>query len=1548
MNKTELKLATSKDWDPWITIVRTRATGFMIWDKINPSLSEKPASLDRPDEPNYIEDLPGEKPEEIVAKRADYRFREKQWQKKEAKWKEQHESFNKIIEFIYSTVTIGNTAYLQKVEAHPWDLLRALKLKLAPSDTARLMDLRRKYSLVKVGPKNRQSIETWLDKWNQIYSLGKEYGVADCKDARTACTDFIIAIDAYAPVIVGMYEARLDKSEDIEALLFELIEAFRQHIRMRDSKTLTVSNSAFATGVGNQATTESKGPSLRGKQKEIPECLCGSKHYWGQCDYLRDDRVGRPANFKPDPAIKKRVAEKLKDNNTKKRVDKALEAKRGREAKATDEVDSSQSPSPQPKTGAFCCFATSGSPHSSFKSSWLMDHCAAYHVCNDTMADRFHHEKDCTDGSLCLSGTGPKPVVAYGWIDVHVSTPTGPNVIELRNVRYVPEFEANIVAGDLLGKKGVHIDSQNDRMHTDGITVFNLLKNGPFWCVEDNSKTDTALSLATLNSKPAAKSATTLEWHQLLAHAGNDAIQNLAGAAEGVEVTDKARVPPTNECEVCALTKAHRIVSRSPYKAERSDKPFFRITYDLMQLDAGLNKHQWISHIACSEMDFQMVYTHQRKSEATASLRKAIVTIRKRFNCEVAIIRSDGEKALGKEFTDICSKMGITWEPSAPDTPAQNGHSERKGNLLSLKARVMREESGLPNYLWPWIYMTAGFLMNRTPMRKHGWKTPFEAVTKHRPNLSHLKSYGCKAYPLDKHIARKNKLAPRAHVGFLVGYEGTNIFNIWIPSQRKVIRTRDVTFNEKEFYSPGEVDLAQLIKEPFLNTTLDIPASDLSHIVTAVPDSSDADEDTDEGIAGNDTEETREGPSTKETQEVHQDRYLPSPSPSGGGKSPSSDGDVDENQHSPLSKMNQQVENLVKEGRSALSESNDDFFDAQELPPAPKPQPKPKSTNKSDFSEDNILPEGVTRRKKRKEKYTEALQEIAEGGNEAFHAAFASFLPARTFYETPAQAAAPATSTSKLSTSTRIHRDQLPPEPKNYHQMLKHPHSEGFLKAMQVEIKALKEKKTWREVSYDHAVKAGKKAIPTRWVYKYKFDQEGFLLKYKARLCARGDLQYTAQNTFAATLASRIFRTMMALMAAWDLESRQYDTVNAFANSKIDEPTYTRTPDGWEGNDDVILLLLQALYGLKQSPALWFRMLSKTLRDLGLQQVTEVECLFVNEFMILFFFVDDIAVIYDRKFTRQVDEFQAKLLNTYEMRYLGEVQWFLGLRVVRDRKLRQLRLHQDSYIDKMVHKFNVQVSGRQVKTPMDYSTALTKNAGKATAQQIYAYQQLVGSINFSSITTRPDIAFACSKLSEFLTNPSEEHQKAADRVLQYLGQTKYYAIVFDAQIVNPQNVFIASSDAAFADDPDTRRSSYGYGFKLLNGMVDWKSSKQKSVTTSSTEAELHAMSATAKEQLWWARFFEEINLDPGHIVEIECDNMQTIRILTSDNSQFSTKLRHVDVHRHWLRQEIQAGRIHIKWSSTTSILSDGLTKALPPQKHQEFVKLLGLQDEKPT
>ena len=106
---------------------------------------------------------------------------------------------------------------------------------------------------------------------------------------------------------------------------------------------------------------------------------------------------------------------------------------------------------------------------------------------------------------------------------------------------------------------------------------------------------------------------------------------------------------------------------------------------------------------------------------------------------------------------------------------------------------------------------------------------------------------------------------------------------------------------------------------------------------------------------------------------------------------------------------------------------------------------------------------------------------------------------------------------------------------------------------------------------------------------------------------------------------------------------------------------------------------------------------------------------------------------------------------------------------------------------------------------------------------------------------------------------------------------------------------LIASDASFGDDPDDRKSSQGYLIKLFGGSVAWKASKQATVTTSTTEAELLALEHTVKEGFAMERLFRDIQLELNSGLKFHCDNTQTIRLVVEDNARLKTRLRHVDI-----------------------------------------------------
>ena len=105
------------------------------------------------------------------------------------------------------------------------------------------------------------------------------------------------------------------------------------------------------------------------------------------------------------------------------------------------------------------------------------------------------------------------------------------------------------------------------------------------------------------------------------------------------------------------------------------------------------------------------------------------------------------------------------------------------------------------------------------------------------------------------------------------------------------------------------------------------------------------------------------------------------------------------------------------------------------------------------------------------------------------------------------------------------------------------------------------------------------------WVYANKFDEDGFLTNFKAKLIARGDLYQTEEETYAATLAAQTFKAIAALIAAFDLETRQYDAVIAFVNAKFKKPILVQCPASFT-KPGFYLLALRALYGFTFSPLL--------------------------------------------------------------------------------------------------------------------------------------------------------------------------------------------------------------------------------------------------------------------------------------------------------------------------------------------------------------------------
>ncbi|KAI0992666.1 hypothetical protein K3495_g15519, partial [Podosphaera aphanis] len=416
-----------------------------------------------------------------------------------------------------------------------------------------------------------------------------------------------------------------------------------------------------------------------------------------------------------------------------------------------------------------------------------------------------------TPDDIIFAGKTSYPIEAFGTVTVEVQTNEGPAVIQLQNVALAPGFMTNLVSLDILNSKGVHWNSENPGiLHRDQKDFCRLHRVGKHWTLQKDVRNHGAFSIS--SRAPRTANITAKEIHSILGHAGTEVIDKVKGSDINIDYT--VPCPTTIECETCSLTKAKKQISRRKEVERESDgNPFFRIAWDMIEFERSYNGDNYGSHIRCREYKFEFSGTHPTKPGALKFFKKIIIFIEENLGFKIRFCRLDGETTFGQDFRDFMAERGISEERTAPYTPEQNGGLERSGGVLVIKARSFIIGAKLPTNLWNEAFNTATYIKNRTPHRNLGWKTPYEIIYKNQPTYAHMHPYGCRAYVLENKIPNKLKMLPRAHIGYLVGYDSRNIYRIWIPSKKRVIRTRDVTFDHASFWTPDDLDIGDMLKE---------------------------------------------------------------------------------------------------------------------------------------------------------------------------------------------------------------------------------------------------------------------------------------------------------------------------------------------------------------------------------------------------------------------------------------------------------------------------------------------------------------------------------------------------------------------------------------------------------------------------------------------------------------------------------------------------------------------------------------------------------------
>ncbi|MFS7926355.1 putative RNA-directed DNA polymerase [Helianthus anomalus] len=219
----------------------------------------------------------------------------------------------------------------------------------------------------------------------------------------------------------------------------------------------------------------------------------------------------------------------------------------------------------------------------------------------------------------------------------------------------------------------------------------------------------------------------------------------------------------------------------------------------------------------------------------------------------------------------------------------------------------------------------------------------------------------------------------------------------------------------------------------------------------------------------------------------------------------------------------------------------------------------------------------------------------------------------------------------------------------------------------------------------------------------------------------------------------------------------------------------------------------------------------------------------------------------------------------FDMKDLGEARKILGMEIIRDRSLRQLKLTQNSYIKKVLNNY-IMSNCKVVKTPIASHFKLSSNDFPKTVEDKeymgkIPYANTVGSLLYLMVCTRLDRGYVVSMVSRYISNPGKNHREAVKWILRFLNGTQDVGLVFKVVDGCRGKIVTGYMDADFAKDKDNGRSFTGYVFMVLGNVVSWKSQLQHVVTLSTTEAEFVALTEGVKESIWLKGFVHNFGIE---------------------------------------------------------------------------------------
>ncbi|PKU66764.1 Retrovirus-related Pol polyprotein from transposon TNT 1-94 [Dendrobium catenatum] len=506
--------------------------------------------------------------------------------------------------------------------------------------------------------------------------------------------------------------------------------------------------------------------------------------------------------------------------------------------------------------------------------------------------------------------------------------------------------------------------------------------------------------------------------------------------------------------------------------------------------------------------------------------------------------------------------------------------------------------------------------------------------------------------------------------------------------------------------------------------------------------------------------------------------------------------------------------------------------------------------------------------------------------------------------------------------------------PTSYSEAIKHPE---WHQAMAEEFAALQQQGTWDLV----APPSNASILGCKWTFHKKFNSDGTVSRFKARLVAQGNRQEHGldyEETFSPVAKLPTIRVLftVALYNGWQVQ--QLDVTNAFLHGSLDETVFMRQPKGFEDNmsPDHVCCLKKAIYGLKQAPRQWYTTFTTHLINIGFQHSKADPSLLVyrrqHTQLFLLVYVDDILI------TGNDNEAIANLLHNlhskFTMKQLGLARHFLGITIQSTQD--KYFLSQQSYAQSLLEQTNLQQCNSlsnpsSTKQPIQFKQ-------DNTISDAVTYRKITGALQYLTIK-RPDIAHATNTLSQHTHDPQPIHFHLLKCLLRYIRGT----INFGLPITKSSMILRTFSDADWAGDPITRKSTSGFCTFLGDTLVSWTVKKQHTVSRSSTEYEYRALAAATADTIWLKRLLADFNILHNTPIAVYCDNTSAIAL--ANNPVFHARTKHIEIDQRFIRDHISNKTISFLPISTVDQIADIFTKPLPTLRFKYLRSQLTIIEE---